>query len=191
MNIAKQLPITTYGMDILRKKTKPVKNVDSKLIQLVQDMFYTMDKSSGIGLAAPQVNIDISLALIDISSVEEYKKIKPLVLINPEVLESYGESIQEEGCLSIPDIRADVIRSKKIFLKYFDFDLNEIKIELNGFLARVAQHEIDHLNGKLFIDYLSEKSKKEIKKQLLQIKKGKIDTAYPLHIHSKSESINY
>ena len=171
-------------MEILRKQTNPVTKVDNKLINLVQNMFYTMDRASGIGLAAPQVNLDISVAVVDISGLEEHKKEKPLVLINPEILESHGELSLEEGCLSIPEIRADVIRPNEIFLKYLDFDLNEIKISLKGFIARVTQHEIDHLNGKLFIDYLDEEKKKEIKKHLAKIKKGKIVTEYPLLIHA-------
>lgn len=182
--MAKQLPITTFGMEILRKKTKPVSKVDAKFINLVESMFYTMDKASGIGLASPQINHDISLAIVDISVLDDHKKEKPLVLINPEILETHGEIEIEEGCLSIPDIRADITRPKEIFLKYFDFDLKEVTVELKGFLSRVTQHEIDHLNGKLFIDYLSDEKKKEIKKQLSKIKKGKVDTDYPLLIHS-------
>ncbi|MDQ3193615.1 MAG: peptide deformylase [Bacteroidota bacterium] len=184
----KQLPITTYGMEILRIKTKPVTKIDSKIINLVEDMFYTMEGSAGIGLAAPQINSGVSIAVIDISALEEYKKEKPLVLINPSIIDSNGEHEREEGCLSIPDIRAEVIRSKEIFLRYYDFDLKEVDIELKGFMARVAQHEIDHLNGKLFIDYLSEEKKKEIKRLLAKIKKGKVETEYPLHIHSRSKS---
>ncbi len=153
-------------------------------------MFYTMERSSGIGLAAPQVNLGVSLAVIDISGIKEYKNEKPWVLINPEILDSYSECTLEEGCLSIPDIRMDVIRPKEIFIKYYDFDLNEIKTELKGFLARVAQHEVDHLNGKLFIDYLTEKQQKEIKKNLSRIKNGKVETQYPLHIHSKTDTLN-
>ena len=182
--MSKQLPITTFGMEILRKKTSPVTKIDNKLINLVQNMFYTMDHASGIGLAAPQVNLDISVAVVDISGIEEHKKEKPLVLINPEILESHGEMKLEEGCLSIPEIRADVIRPKEIFLKYLDFDLKEVQIVIKGFLARVTQHEIDHLNGKLFIDYLDDEKKKEIKKHLAKIKKGKIITDYPLLIHT-------
>jgi peptide deformylase len=171
-------------MEILRKKTSPVEKTDAKLVTLIENMFYTMDNSYGIGLAAPQVNKSISVAVIDISGLEEHKKVKPMVLINPEILETHGEIILEEGCLSIPDIRAEVSRPSEIYLKYSDFDLNEIKVELKGFIARVTLHEIDHLNGKLFIDYISDEKKKEIKKLLAKIKKGKIFSDYPLHIHS-------
>ncbi len=183
--MAKQLPITTFGMEILRKKTKPVTNVDAKLINLVENMFYTMDRASGIGLASPQVNLDVSLAIVDISVIDEHKKEKPLVLINPEILESHGEVEIEEGCLSIPDVRAIVSRPKKIYLKYSDFDLNEVKTEVSGFLSRVIQHEIDHLNGILFVDHLSDENKKVVKKQLALIRKGKVETDYPLYIHIK------
>jgi len=180
----KQLPITTYGMEILRKKTKPILKIDNKLINLIQNMFYTMDKSSGIGLAAPQINLGISLAVIDLSEIEEYKKEKPLVLINPEILESHGEIIKEEGCLSIPDLHGEVKRADEILLKYYDFNMNEINVELKGYLSRVVQHETDHLNGKLFIDYISAEQKKEIKNKLAQIKKGNVETDYKLYIHS-------
>lgn len=172
-------------MPVLRKKTRAVTKIDTKLINLVENMFYTMDKASGIGLAAPQINQDIALAVVDISGYEKHNKEKPLVLINPEILESHGEIEMEEGCLSIPEIRANVIRPEKIFLKYHDFELNEVTVELNGFISRVIQHEIDHLNGKLFIDYLQEEKKKELKKHLAKIRKGKVITDYPLLIHSK------
>jgi peptide deformylase len=191
IKMLKQLPVTTYGMEILRKKTKPVTEINSKFIDLVQNMFYTMDKSSGIGIAAPQVNLGISLAVIDISAMDEYKKVKPVVLINPVVIDSHGEVSLEEGCLSIPDVRAEVKRPEEIFIKFNDFNFNEIKMELKGFIARVAQHEVDHLNGKLFVDYLSPEQKKEIKKQLSDIRKGIIKTDYKLHIHSKSKSPDY
>jgi peptide deformylase len=184
IHLAKQLPITTLGMEILRKKTIPVTKIDSKLIHLVENMFYTMDHASGVGIAAPQVNSNLAVTVVDISTIEEHKKEKPLVLINPEIIESHGNIELEEGCLSIPDIRGMVSRPEKIFLKYYDFDLEEIKMEVNGFLSRVIQHEIDHLNGKLFIDYFSDEKKKEIKKELSKIRKGKIATDYPLLIHT-------
>jgi peptide deformylase len=175
-----QLPITTYGMDVLRKTTKPVKEINNKLIELVDNMFYTMFNANGVGLAAPQVNSDLSLCIVDISFIEEYKNIKPLILINPEILDSHGDETIEEGCLSIPDIRASLTRPDKIFLKYNDFEMNDVKIEIDGYLSRVAQHEIDHLHGKLFVDYLNEDEFKKIKNRLRKIQKGKAETDYPL-----------
>ncbi len=175
-----QLPITTYGMEVLRKTSKPVDNIDKGVVELIDNMFYTMINANGVGLAAPQVNSDLSVCIVDISCIEEYKNVKPLILINPVILDSHGEKIIEEGCLSIPDVRGEVTRPEKIFLKYNDFNMNEVKMELDGYIARVAQHEIDHLHGKLFVDYLNEESLKKVKSQLRKIKKGKAVTDYPL-----------
>ncbi|MFA5405098.1 MAG: peptide deformylase [Ignavibacteria bacterium] len=175
-----QLPITTYGMDVLRKRTKPVDKIDKSLIGLIDNMFYTMINANGVGLAAPQVNSDLSVCIVDISFIEEHKNVKPLILINPVILDSHGEAAIEEGCLSIPEVRSEVIRPKKIYLRYEDFNMNEVKIEIEGYLARVAQHEIDHLHGKLFVDYLSEDAMKKVKSQLRKIKKRKVITDYPL-----------
>jgi peptide deformylase len=176
----RQLPITTYGMDVLRKTVNPVEKIDTKVIELIDNMFYTMINASGIGLASPQVNSNLAVCVVDISCIEEYKNVKPLILINPVVLDSHGESTKEEGCLSIPEIHAEVTRPDKIYLKYDDFNMNEVKIEIEGMLARVAQHEIDHLHGKLFVDYLSKESFNKIKSQLRKIQKRKIETDYPL-----------
>jgi peptide deformylase len=145
-----------------------------------------MDKASGIGLAAPQINLDLALAVIDLSGIDEHKNDKPLVLINPHIVETHGRITMEEGCLSIPDIRADVERPEEVHLRYHDFDMKEVNIELHGLKARVALHEIDHLNGKLFVDYLSEEKMKELRKELKQIKKGNVQTDYPLLINSVS-----
>lgn len=185
MNIVKQLPITTYGMEILRKKTVPVKEVNSDLIRYIQNMFYTMKNASGIGLAAPQVNSGISLAVVDISEIDEYKSFKPMILINPNIKDFHGKETDEEGCLSIPDLRANVERHSEIYLTYSDLNMKEVNIEVKGFPARVIQHEIDHLNGILFTDLLPAEKKKEIRKRLSEIKKGKIEAEYPLHLHSR------
>lgn len=178
----KTLPIYTYGFDILRKKTKRITKVDDKLIHLIGSMFNTMEKAHGIGLAAPQVGLDIAVTVIDISKTEEDKKMKhePITLINPVIKDYHGEAVMEEGCLSIPHIRADVTRPSTVYVEYQDLDLNKQYIELNGLLARVAQHEIDHLNGILFIDHLNKDDKKQLKAELDDIRKGNIDTDYLL-----------
>jgi peptide deformylase len=176
----KTLPIYTYGFDILRKKTKRLSKIDDKIIELVSNMFYTMHEASGIGLAAPQVGIDLALTVIDVSKVEGEEDTKPLTLINPKIVDSHGEIAMEEGCLSIPQVRAEVYRPEKVFLQYQDLDLNPQTIELDGLLSRVTQHEIDHLNGVLFIDHLSKQYKSEFKEQLSLIKKGGIQTNYLL-----------
>ncbi|HAY33791.1 MAG TPA: peptide deformylase [Bacteroidetes bacterium] len=172
-------------MDILRMKSKPVEKIDVKFIDLIQNMFYTMEKASGVGLAAPQINLSKSVAVIDVSYLEEYQDLKPMTLINPEIISSSGSSFEEEGCLSIPFIKAEVERAEKITLKYFDFDLKEVTVDLEGFPARVAQHEIDHLNGILFIDRLPKEKLKEFKKELSLIKKGKVEAEYLLFKNSK------
>ena len=178
----KTLPIYTYGFEVLRKKTKKVTKIDDKFIELVGSMFNTMHKASGIGLAAPQIGGDMALTVIDISRTEEKKKIKtePLTLINPVIKDFHGEITLEEGCLSIPYVRGDVTRPETIYVEYQDLDLNKHYIELKGFIARVAQHEIDHLNGILFIDHLNKDEKKILKPELDLIKKGEIETDYLL-----------
>lgn len=185
----KTLPIYTYGFDVLRAKTKCINKIDDKMIMLISSLFNTMHKANGIGLAAPQVGLEIALTVIDISKMEENEKIKtaPLTLINPVIKDSYGKVSMEEGCLSIPYLRASVSRPSSIFLEYQDIDMNTHIVELNGFLARVVQHEIDHLNGKLFIDYLDKDVKKQIKIELDKIKKGNIETDYLLAEISKKK----
>ncbi|HQY21561.1 MAG TPA: peptide deformylase [Ignavibacteria bacterium] len=179
------LPITTLGMEILRKKTTPVKKIDAEFIKLIQDMFYTMDKATGVGLAAPQINVNKSVAVVDISYLDDYKDFKPMTLINPEIISGSGSTVEEEGCLSIPNVKAEVKRFEKIILKYMDYDLNEIQTEMKGFPARVVQHEIDHLNGILFIDHLSKEKLKELKKDLTLVRKGKMDIDYDILVNGK------
>jgi peptide deformylase len=183
----KALPIYTYGFDVLRKKTKRLSKVDDKIVELVSDMFYTMGEANGIGLAAPQVGIDLALTVIDLTRVEGEEDTKPLTLINPKVVDSHGKIIIEEGCLSIPQIRAEVERPEKVFIEYMDLDLNPKTIELDGLLSRVSQHEIDHLNGVLFIDHLSKEVKSDFREQLNLIKKGGIQTSYLLAELPKKE----
>jgi peptide deformylase len=181
----KSLPIYTYGFDVLRKKTKRIAKIDDKTIELVSNMFYTMHKANGIGLAAPQVGIDLALTVMDISMIEGEEDKKPLMLINPKVTDSHGNVIIEEGCLSIPTLRAEVERPEKVFVEYQDLDLIPQTIELGGLLSRVAQHEIDHLNGVLFIDHLSKEYRRDFKQQLNLIKNGGIQTNYVLAELSK------
>jgi len=178
----KTLPIYTYGFEVLRKKTKKVTKIDDKFIELVGSMFNTMHKASGIGLAAPQIGSDMALTVIDISRTEEKKKLKtePITLINPLIRDYHGEVTLEEGCLSIPYVRGEVTRPETIYIEYQDLDLNKHYIELKGFISRVAQHEIDHLNGVLFIDHLNKDERKILKPELDLIRKGEIETDYLL-----------
>lgn len=175
------LPITVYGDKILRKKTEPVEEVDMQVIELIKNMFDTMRNASGIGLAANQVGADKSIFVIDVSGVEDHEDIKPMVFINPEIIEKSEETIPiEEGCLSLPDLRSDVIRPKRIKVKFFDADMKEHVIEADEMLARVIQHEYDHLQGILFIDKINESLQKKFKKSLQKIKLRQVETDYPL-----------
>jgi len=143
------LDIRVLGDPILRQATTPVAEVTDEIRRLVADMFETMHHARGIGLAAPQVGRTERLAVIEIDG-------EPLVVINPEIVErSSTKDKAEEGCLSIPDIYADVERPKEVVVRATDLDGNEYEIEATELLARCLQHEIDHLDGRLFLDYLS------------------------------------
>ena len=175
------LPITLFGDKILRKKTGKVTKVDNETIELIRDMFATMRNAKGIGLAANQVGVDKQIFVVDISGVEGYEESKPKTIINPKIIErSEKKNKMEEGCLSIPDVRAEVERPEEITITYQDVDLKEHTLRTGDILARVMQHEFDHLQGILFIDYLSEDLKKEIKKDLENIKKRKMEVDYPV-----------
>lgn len=175
------LPITLYGDKILRKKTSKVTKGDNKTIELVRNMFDTMRNANGIGLAANQVGVDKQIFVIDISPVEGYEKNKPMTIINPRIIErSEEKDIVEEGCLSIPGIRAEVERPKTITIVYQDIDLKEHTLKADDLLSRAMQHEYDHLQGVLFIDYMTQQFQKEIKQELENIKKRKAEVDYPV-----------
>jgi peptide deformylase len=175
------LPITIYGDKILRKKTAAVTRVDNETIELIRDMFATMRNANGIGLAANQVGADQQIFVVDISKVEGFEDSKPLIIINPRIIEkSEKTNKMEEGCLSIPDVRVDIERPEEVTIAYQDIDLNEHTVKADDILARVIQHEYDHLQGVLFIDYLTEDQKKEFKKELENIKNRKMDVDYPV-----------
>lgn len=175
------LPITIYGDQVLRKKAKPVKQVNDKTIQLIRDMFDTMRNAGGVGLAANQVASENSLFVIDLKPVEGYENSKPIVMINPEIiLMSDEEVIYEEGCLSLPTLRADVARPEIIKIKYLDTDEKEKMLEADDFFARVILHEYDHLLGKMIPDRLDEEIKNAFKENLTLIKERKVEIDYPV-----------
>jgi peptide deformylase len=145
-----------------------------------------MHNANGIGLAANQIGLDKRIFIIDVSPVEGYEKFKPMTLINPKIVCTSDELEPfEEGCLSIPQLKSDVIRPKSIEISFFDVDMKENKIEVSDLVARVMQHELDHLNGILFIDHLSEESKIMFKKHLNRIKNRKLDVDYPISTTAK------
>lgn len=182
------LPIYTYDHPILRKRMAPVTEFNDELRELVASMIETMYNAEGIGLAANQVGRDMALTVIDISGSkeeDEEKKggeSKPLVLINP-VIEAYSdeEESSEEGCLSLPDLRADVTRSIGVQVRFTDPDMKEITMEAEGLLARVVQHEIDHLHGRYFVERLSSIRRTMLRRQLMDIKRGDVEADYPLY----------
>jgi len=175
------LPITVYGDPILRKKAVPVKQIDDEIIGLIQNMFATMRNANGIGLAANQVDIDKQIFIVDVSPVEGYEKIKPVVMINPEIILQSDETvIMEEGCLSLPNLRADVERPESIKVRYLDTDENVQEIEADDLFARVILHEYDHLIGKLIPDRVNEEIKQALKEELQQIKNREVKVDYPI-----------
>lgn len=146
----------------LRNVARPVTAVDGVVRQLVDDMFETMYAAPGIGLAATQVDVHRRLLVADVSADKEH----PHVFINPEILEKDGVTVTEEGCLSVPGYFEEVKRAEHIRVRYLDRDGRECEDEFEGLLAVCVQHEIDHLDGKLFVDYLSEAKRSRIRKKL-------------------------
>ena len=162
--------ILTEPDPILRKKCEPLEKVDSETKKLMDDMLETMYAAPGIGLAAVQVGILKRLVVIDISKEEEKKK--PIFLINPQIIhQSEKTSVYEEGCLSLPGQFAEIERPAECSIKYIDYDGKEKELKSDGLLATCIQHEIDHLNGILFVDYLSKLKKDMIIKKLVKQKK--------------------
>ncbi len=163
--------ILTEPDPILRKKCEPLEKVDADTKKLLDDMLETMYEAPGIGLAAVQVGILKRLVVIDISKAEEEKK--PIFLINPKIIhQSKKTSVYEEGCLSLPGQFAEIERPAECTLKYIDYNGKEKELKAEGLLATCVQHEVDHLNGILFIDYLSKLKKDMIIKKLVKQKKG-------------------
>ena len=155
---------------ILRKKCSPLEKVDDQTRKLMKDMLETMYKAPGIGLAAIQIGILKRIVVIDISKDEEKKS--PLFLVNPEIIfRSKNTSVYEEGCLSLPGQFAEIERPAECHVKYLDFDGKTKELKADGLLSTCIQHEVDHLNGILFIDYLSKLKKNMIIKKLLKQKK--------------------
>ena len=144
------LPIRTFGDPVLRDRARPVESFDAALRQLAEDMIVTMHEAPGVGLAAPQVGRPIQLIVFDIGDEERGAQ----ALTNPVLKNEWGEQIDEEGCLSLPGLYYPVRRAQKVWAEGFDLDGHAVTIEGEDLLARVLQHEVDHLNGVLFIDRL-------------------------------------
>ena len=186
-----KLPIVAYGDPVLRKVADPIEADYPELKTLIQNMYETMYAASGVGLAAPQVGLPIRLFIIDTSpfaededfSPEEQEQLKGFkkVFINAEVVEETGTKwVFNEGCLSIPEIREDVSRKDTITLSYVDENFKPHSETFDGLLARVIQHEYDHIEGVLFTDHLSSLKRRLLKGRLSNITKGNIDVDYKM-----------
>lgn len=156
------LKILEFPDPRLRTKAAPVDAVDDALRTLIDDMFETMYQAPGIGLAATQVDVHKRLLVADVSA----EKTDPYVLINPQILERDGVAVAEEGCLSVPGYYEEVERAEHIRVIYLDRDGKTVEQDMQGLLAVCVQHEMDHLEGKLFVDYLSEAKRQRIRKRL-------------------------
>ncbi|HEY9176118.1 MAG TPA: peptide deformylase [Flavipsychrobacter sp.] len=184
------LPVVAYGHPVLRKMCEDITPGYPQLDKLIEDMWETMYHSNGVGLAAPQINRAIRLFVVDTEQIvenfddedrREYPNEKPIktVFINAHIVEESGEEwAYNEGCLSIPKIREDVYRHAKVKLSYMDEKFNEQVQEFDGITARVILHEYDHIDGKLFIDYLKPIKKRLLQKKLNDISAGKVRTDY-------------
>lgn len=178
------LPIYAYGERVLRAECEEVGRQFPNLDKIIADMWETMYHSRGVGLAAPQIGLNIKLFIVDSQEMyeeeEEGKGIKK-VFINPEILAEEGRPwAYEEGCLSIPGIREEVNRKETLRIKYFDENFLQHMDTFDGLNARVIQHEYDHIQGVLFIDHLSPLKKQLIKNKLLQISRGIVDVNYKM-----------
>lgn len=174
-------PIVVYGDPVLRKRAEEIPHDGFDLSSLVADMYETMYSAHGIGLAAPQIGKSVRLFVVDGSTLEDEPLLKDFkqVFINPVMLEEFSDPWEfEEGCLSIPNIRERISRKGKIKIRYFDIQWMLHEEELDGMKARIVQHEYDHLEGKLFLDYVSPLKKRMLKGKLTDISKGIVDTEY-------------
>ena len=186
------LPIYTYGQPILRQRAPEVGGDSLELQRLIDDMIETMHVAAGVGLAAPQVGEPLRLFVIDLSASaedirEENGGVLPdwargaQVLINPEVVPEVGTEVSfEEGCLSMPDLREDVLRPDVVHLKYLDRRFQPHSFVAQGYLARVVQHELDHLDGVLFTDRISPIRKRLLQRRLRRMADGDVEADYPL-----------
>lgn len=181
---AKILPIVAYGDPVLRQEAEDIEKDYAGLDQLIKNMFATMENAKGVGLAAPQIGLPIRLFIVNATPfAEEYPELDGFekVFINPIIHEEEGKKWKfNEGCLSIPGIREDVERKPEIVIEYFDEDFNLIEETYDGIVARVIQHEYDHIEGILFTDLINGFRKKMIKGKLKDISNGIVDADYKM-----------
>lgn len=182
------LPVVLYNDPVLREKAAKIKENSKKLQQLIDDMYDTMYEASGVGLAAPQIGESIRLFVVDADIIVEDEddddlgvktKYGPMEFINPVIISKGSELLDiEEGCLSLPDLREKVTRPDEITVKFLDRTFQEHEMTFKGWMSRVFQHELDHLDGVLFIDYLGSFKKRLLARRLAAIDAGEIETDY-------------
>ncbi len=180
-------PVTVFGDPVLRKVAEPITTDFKNLKGFIQNMFETMYNSDGVGLAAPQVGQSIRVFILDTTTDEDEEPtgIKR-AFINPEIIERYGEEwSMNEGCLSVPEIREDVFRPETVTIKYQDEEFVIHEETFSGFTSRVIQHEYDHLEGIMFVDYLNPLKKRMLKSKLTAISKGKVIPKYKIKVPGK------
>lgn len=171
-------PITLYGETVLARPTADVERMDEALRSLIADMWETMYHARGVGLAANQIGVGLRLAVIDVSPVVE--GVPKIVLINPRIVETAGERSEEEGCLSVPGLSNLVVRPTKVRCEALDENLQPVVHEAEGFLAKAFCHEVDHLDGKVYLDRLSRLKRELMQKQIRRLKSdGAWDDPYP------------
>ena len=179
-----RLSILQYGDPVLRAKGKRIEKIDQRIRELAQDMIETMHAANGVGLAAPQIGESLQLTVLDLSQVEDRpstmklngksfdpRSAMPLVLINPQIDLGGETEMGTEGCLSFPEITGEIDRAKSITVRAQNLDGESIELETTGFLARAIQHEVDHLNGILFIDRMSSAAKTSLSSKLKRLQK--------------------
>jgi peptide deformylase len=160
-------PIVLYGDPVLREKAKPVEKIDQAVKNLVAQMTATLKNAKGLGLAAPQVGEPIRIFILDLSAVDLTESVR--VFINPEIMETSGEILMEEGCLSFPGIYQKIVRPERVKMKATGLDGKIFTVHAGGILARAMLHEFDHLEGKLFIDYFSPVSRALLRGKLKRL----------------------
>ena len=175
--------IVKYGSKVLRENAAPVEAVDDEIKQLIDDLFDSMSEAEGVGLAAPQIGISRRVIVVDVSS--QRGDTPPLALINPQILQSEGADSAEEGCLSLPELYGEVERATRIEVDALDATGNPFQLVAEDFVSRVLQHEIDHLNGILFVDHISPLKRQLMRGALKRLRKdGELwDQEHPVGAH--------
>lgn len=182
-----KLPIVAYGDPVLKKVCVDIDETYPDLQQLISNMFETMNNANGVGLAAPQIGLPIRLFIVD-TKADEDEEVYKKVFINAKIVEESGEPWAfNEGCLSIPEVREDVMRKPNILIHYYDQNWKLHEEKVSGFAARVIQHEYDHIEGKLFTDKLSLLRKQLLKSRLDAISKGNVKTDYKMRFPKQNK----